>query len=362
MIFYLLVSLLFYITLAQAHSNLRYPIPRGNTKYSSYCSRGLGCEGPCDSSRSESAFLKPFYPKKVIKRGEKIRVEWLRQNHPGGFIRLAFVPFDQSDDANAFDNNVIKFVCYETNCGETERDGRLGHLNGRGDGLCSTYVTVPDNLPDGPITMQWIWFGGGIFFAVQDTGFANYYNCADMELIGGNEFNATHKYTASFQGGDVANIDTNQCRYWGRNSVHQCPEGSENGDSCGRLNELPNNIISVSSDIEETKARAEKTEVKLKKEFIDEKTNKDKEIDVILIQSAKVEKEVVVGSGCGFDSDNCQEFIYIGQGGFDTKGHKIEHQKLTGANMGLASTYNFILNVQGSVAINWTKSSPVRVF
>lgn len=220
------------LTTVQGHSNLRDPVPRGNIKWSSYCSKGLGCSGPCEAPTSESHFTRPFYPKKFIRRGERIKVEWLRQNHPGGFVRLAFASFNQSDTASSFDNNISKYVCYETNCGETEHDPVLGHLNGKGDGLCTTYVTVPNNLPDGPVTMQWIWFGGGVYFSDQETTFANYHNCADMELVGGHFRN--EPVTPVFQGGDVATPQSNQCRYWGSNRVGECAQGSETGDSCGR--------------------------------------------------------------------------------------------------------------------------------
>ncbi|KAJ9068467.1 hypothetical protein DSO57_1028304 [Entomophthora muscae] len=214
-----------------AHSNLRSPIPRGNTRWSSYCSRGQGCPGPCESLASESQFTLRFYPKQLIRRGERLRVEWLRQNHPGGFVRLAFVPFSQSDNATRFEASVAKFVCYETNCGENEADQVLGAMNGRGDDVCSTYVSVPGNLPDGPVTMQWLWFGGGVYFSNNETAFANYYNCADLELVGGVR---SSQAPPTFQGGDATTQNPNMCRYWGSNRVGECPMGFETGDQCGR--------------------------------------------------------------------------------------------------------------------------------
>lgn len=226
------------------HSNMITPTPRGNVQWFGYCSRGQGCITTCDSPKSESKINDQYNQPQVVKRGDKISIEWLRQNHPGGFIRLSMTQFELSDDQASFNNNVVKYVCYETNCKEDSEDVNLGNLNGHGNNKCSTDFQIPNNLPDGPITLQWTWFGGGIYFGQQDTVFANYVSCADMVLQGGQEY-TQEQLSPIFQGGDSANPSSNQCRYWGANRAESCPEGFETSQTCGQsvvLNGAPDGM------------------------------------------------------------------------------------------------------------------------
>lgn len=218
-----------------SHANMLSPAPRGNTIHSGYCSRGRdNCKTACDAPKSESSFNSKYVQKKVVKRGEKMEVSWYRHSHPGGFVRLAIVPFDQSDDLNAFNNNVIKYSCFEVKCKEDRFEPVLGKDNGPGWGKCYTDVTIPTNLPDGPITLQWTWVGGGIYYAQKDTTFANYVSCSDM-LIQGGPKTAT-KPKPFFVGGDATNPDWKQCKYWGPGNIDGCIEGSElnPNNQCGK--------------------------------------------------------------------------------------------------------------------------------
>ncbi|KAJ9088929.1 hypothetical protein DSO57_1018039 [Entomophthora muscae] len=184
--------------------------------------------------KAEAPFNSPFYEKRTVQRGQKLPVEWLRQNHPGGFVRISMSTFESSDNGDAFDGNTIKYVCYETNCREDHHEAILGKDNGPGSQKCSTEITIPDNLPDGPVTLQWTWFGGGVLFADQRASFANYVSCSDMVLKGGLPYRP-NKVKAEFQGGDAVTQDKDKCRYWSTNSIFGCPRGAEdkNKNGCG---------------------------------------------------------------------------------------------------------------------------------
>ncbi|KAJ9079397.1 hypothetical protein DSO57_1035769 [Entomophthora muscae] len=208
------------------------PTPRGNVRWSGYCSRGKGCNTACDSPKAKSPFNSIFSPKKIVKRGQNIRVEWLRQNHPGGFVRLAMVPFGRSDNRTLFDRSVVKYVCYETNCREDKHVPLLGKNNGPGYQKCSTTIKVPRNLRNGAVTLQWTWFGGGVYYANRRAAFANYVSCSDMVVKGGRFSRSRPR--PSFKGGDAATRNKGQCRYWATNSVFGCPHGAEKKNSkCG---------------------------------------------------------------------------------------------------------------------------------
>ncbi|KAJ1920914.1 hypothetical protein H4219_000967 [Mycoemilia scoparia] len=207
------------------HSILEYPHSRGNVKWWGTCAAGAGCKGPCDSPKAESPFNSIYNPKTTFTRGQEIDVKWGRLNHPGGFVRLAIVPFDDSDSWDAFNNNVVKYVCFETNCGPTNpNDNTFGHLNGPGSPICSTKVSIPENLADGSYTLQWVWYGGGIYYGEVDTSFGEYYGCTDFKVNGGSS-QKSNKVQATFQGGDVTYPNTDTCKYWGSNKVGDCSFG-----------------------------------------------------------------------------------------------------------------------------------------
>lgn len=222
-------TLLCFVASVLGHGNMLHPTPRGNAQFNGYCSRGWDCNTACDMGKDQSPFHEPTYPKKVVRRGERMEVAWLRQNHPGGFVRVAFAPMQASDDAAAF--VPAKFSCYESHCREDHHDDFLGPLNGPGFGQCWTDVIVPTHLPDGPVTLQWTWFGGGVLFADQNASFANFVSCSDIIVEGGAP--QTGVAPASFEGGDPANPGANQCRYWSSNAVGVCPNGAEKKEACG---------------------------------------------------------------------------------------------------------------------------------
>lgn len=227
-----LIYLSLLMQMVVGHSNMLYPPVRGNLEFWGYCSRGWGCNTACDAPKSQSKIDSPYVEKITVKRGETIPIKWLRQNHPGGFVRIAFTSFDQSDNNGAFDSNAVKYVCYETNCRQSEHNPMLGENNGPGSQECSTSVTIPDNIPDGKLTLQWIWFGGGVLFADNKASFANYVSCSDLIIQGGASYQS-HQIKSTFQGGDAVTSDPQQCRYWSTNSVFGCPNGAEDKNEAG---------------------------------------------------------------------------------------------------------------------------------
>ncbi|KAJ1927713.1 hypothetical protein IWQ60_002685 [Tieghemiomyces parasiticus] len=214
-----------------AHSLLHYPAPRGNLANFGTCGSGQGCKGPCDAPRSASNIGKPWFKPVTIQRGQELRVAWERNNHPGGFVRLAMVPIDQSDSWDAFNAHVVKHSCYEAHCGpDNPSDNTFGPGNGLGNGECWTTFTVPSTFADGAtVTLQWMWYAGGVYYAQPAAGFGNYYNCADIIVQGGSPVDAGNTTVYAhppFQGGDFANPNSNMCKYWSSNKYEDCTFGS----------------------------------------------------------------------------------------------------------------------------------------
>ncbi|KAJ1998773.1 hypothetical protein H4R26_005332, partial [Coemansia thaxteri] len=112
-----------------------------------------------------------------------------------------------------------------TNCGPADPSNNVfGYLNGPGSSPCSTTVTVPSNIPDNTaVTLQWMWYGGGIYYGEVDTSFGEYYGCSDLIVSGGPFSDA--KPVVTFAGGDATYPNSDVCKYWGSNKVGDCNFG-----------------------------------------------------------------------------------------------------------------------------------------
>lgn len=210
----LLVGLVLVAFIAQAlgHSYLTNPISRSNQRESTTGCRGPNCLGPCDRPRS-AATRAPI----TIARGASISVQWPRNNHAGGFIRLAWAPTAQSDSHAAFDAGVQQISCHEVGgCRPDSASDPNGGDSGPADGssrACSTSITVPTHLPDGAYTLQWSWFGGA--FALGD-----YYSCVDYRISGGPQ--TSSPAAPVFKGGDYTYPGQQKCKFFNTDRLHQC--------------------------------------------------------------------------------------------------------------------------------------------
>ncbi|OLY84507.1 hypothetical protein AYI68_g1328 [Smittium mucronatum] len=219
-----LIITLFQIESVNSHGILGFPPSRGNLKWFGTCGSGQGCKGPCDSSISESINSLPFRLAKIkpLRRRSKMTVTWGRLNHPGGFVRISIVPRNVSDSWSEFDSNVVQYSCYEATCGPTvKNDPILGFLNGGGNAECSAKIKIPGHLHDGIYTLQWAWFGGGVYMGDVNKSFGEYYGCSDFVVKGGPPPSSRVK-SPKFVGGDVMYPSENVCRYWGSNKLGDC--------------------------------------------------------------------------------------------------------------------------------------------
>ena len=58
------------------------------------------------------------YPNEY-KAGDRMKVGWTSNNHAGGWVRIALVPYGQHKTHKSFDDNVMKVTCY----GHDQRPG-----------------------------------------------------------------------------------------------------------------------------------------------------------------------------------------------------------------------------------------------
>jgi len=193
------------------HSYVTSPTSRTNQQQTQSGCRGPNCLGPCDATRANAKT-----PAVTIARGAAIKVQWPRNNHAGGFIRLAWAQTSGSDVHANFDAGVQEIVCHENGgCYPDDASNPNGGDSGPGDGssrACSASITVPLHLADGGWTLQWAWFGGA--FALGD-----YYSCIDYTIAGGP---TGSKIDAVFIGGDFTYPGQQKCKFFNTDRLHRC--------------------------------------------------------------------------------------------------------------------------------------------
>jgi len=225
------VVLIGLVSSALGHSYLTSPISRSNQKQSNSGCRGPLCYGPCDAKAASART--PI----TIARGASVSLQWPRNNHAGGFIRVAWAPTSQSDSHAAFDANIQEIVCHERGgCKPDNANDPNGGDSNPSDGSflpCQVSITVPPHLTDGLWTLQWAWFGGA--FALGD-----YYSCVDYKIQGGD---SGLKPATFFLGGDYSYPGQQKCKFFNTDRLHQCvnepcdnavyPSGERSGPAYG---------------------------------------------------------------------------------------------------------------------------------
>ena len=191
--------------------------------------RGPACLGPCDAPLAKAGQITPLIP---LERGQDIEITWPRNNHAGGFIRIAFAPLNQSDRHTAFNQRVWFWTCHEMTCKSSSADPTGGDSDGGAPGNCRTSIKAPPQLADGKWTMQWAWVGGS--FQLGD-----YYSCVDYEVQGGEPV-SNEPMRPVFQGGDVHFPHENKCMFFNANDVGICVnEPCTNGNMPGEQSGAP---------------------------------------------------------------------------------------------------------------------------
>lgn len=144
--------------------------------------KGVNCPGPCPTKRRRRN-----YRIETFRRGQRTPVEYLRNNHKGGFLRLSLVPVHQKMSHAVHARNAFRWSCWS--------HGRIGC--GRGE--CGTdktrsryrqFVTIPDVFPDGEYVLGMAWYGGSF-----EQG--DYYSCARVRVQGGAPLRS--RYTATLE-------------------------------------------------------------------------------------------------------------------------------------------------------------------
>ena len=139
------------------HSYLNFPVTRSNQRFTRTGCKGPVCTGPCDAPLAKAGQIAPAVK---INRGDTIDLKWPRNNHAGGFIRVAWAPTAQSDSHDAFNKNVQFWTCHEMTCRSNifPEDPLGDDKDNDTSEKCTASVKVPPQFADGKYTLQWTWY------------------------------------------------------------------------------------------------------------------------------------------------------------------------------------------------------------
>lgn len=194
------------ITVAKSHSFLLEPKAYNNNYENDFFPNGCkpfqcpACPN-IKSVRSKNMNL-PERPEVTWKRGQRVTVRWAKNNHRGGFIRLAIVPVDKMFDHGYQRRLAFYYGCWQQNHHKCDREPCGADKK---NGVLKTEIDVPKCVPDGIYSFSWVWFGG-IDFTSKKSKFADYYSCSFIEIRGGAALADTcQPYFNAGPGNDVPN-------------------------------------------------------------------------------------------------------------------------------------------------------------
>lgn len=165
---------------AAAHYNLKYPKPYNPID----CNRPE-CSGPCPPiwrSGRAKARNNPSNPSATWQRGQKVNIEWHRNNHEGGYFRRSLVPVKHMFDPAWHKKTAFEWGCWNQNryqCGKNPECG----TDKKGFAYRNE-MTVPTVFPDGDYVFSMLWFGG-LHWRRNKALFSDYYTCAYVRIRGG---------------------------------------------------------------------------------------------------------------------------------------------------------------------------------
>jgi len=221
------VFLAAFLAVVLAHSYITSPlsrIPTYNCRIGGPPAYPVNCPGPCEAPKSQVG-----RNVQQTSRGAALTLDWPRNNHGGGFIRIAWAKLEDSDDHQAFTRGVQQVSCHETGfdgnpavsnprgCASDDPKNPLGGDSGSSEGgerACRLRTTIPTWLSDGAWTMQWAWYGGSYGYL------GDYYSCVDFNVAGGAALAA--QTNPVFKGGDVIYPNEDVCQFSAADRPHYC--------------------------------------------------------------------------------------------------------------------------------------------
>lgn len=147
------------------------------------CRIGFGqfCPGPCPATDLRLDVNKNN-PPLIVRRGQRLHLRTLANNHEGGFSRWTIVHVRDMMNHKKHRRNTFLWSCADTGrryCSQRykSRDCNYDISNVH----YNHYVKIPTIYPDGVYVLGWVWLGGGGTWGF----FGDYYDCSYIQIRGG---------------------------------------------------------------------------------------------------------------------------------------------------------------------------------
>lgn len=162
-----------------AHSFLTKPAPYTRLYHTRHCT-GVECVNACPIEYNTGMANTIANPGATWSRGETVNIEWAKNNHAGGFMRLALVPVEVMNNRTWHKRLTILHGCWHSGpkgccgsdaCGSDNRGTAFGRR-----------VTIPTVFPNGDYVLGFAWYGG---VRKHKGFFPDFFSCSHVRIAGG---------------------------------------------------------------------------------------------------------------------------------------------------------------------------------
>lgn len=184
----LVLLLITSVICVEAHTNLAYP----QSYYPASC-HNPNCRGPLPPMLSSGKFRarnSEKNPAEVWRRGQTVNIKYHRNNHGGGFVRMALVPLSKKLDKKWHEYTAFHYGCFESGQYKCRGSNECGaDVSGHG---YSQRVTIPPVFPDGNYLFMLVWFGG-LRNTRTVSRYSDYHAASHVRIRGGDRVETWYK-------------------------------------------------------------------------------------------------------------------------------------------------------------------------
>lgn len=186
--FSILFLLIHLALLIHAHQAISFPRPISRIVACRISSNSY-CPGPCPNNELRLDQTKDN-PSVRARRGQKVFINILRNNHDGGFVRWSIVNIKDKMNKVMHQQKTFLITCADlrpTKC--KKKTAKRDCTYDRTNEFFRHQIKIPANIPDGVYILGWAWYGGGRVWGM----FGDYYDCAYIQIKGGVPLKAVNK-------------------------------------------------------------------------------------------------------------------------------------------------------------------------
>lgn len=181
------------VVVVNSHSWMSDPEAYNQVYRANSCT-GAECYQACPSIWNSGMKNSRASPAKHWKRGQRVVIRWVRNNHRGGMFRVSIVPVEKMMSKEWHAKFAFLYGCWDTGMHKCTGDAcgtDTDHI------AFSRPITVPAVYPDGDYVVGHVWYGG-LEHTRTKGAFPDYFSCSFVRIKGGDAI--VEKFQPSFEG------------------------------------------------------------------------------------------------------------------------------------------------------------------